>query len=69
MGVRLMLLNQNMLDYKMRKLHEEGKDFCSRCEESDFSPNVEAWEISGELVCDDCAEEVFEENSRFGVGS
>jgi hypothetical protein len=29
---------------------------------------VEAFEVSGEIVCDECAEDVFEENSQFGVG-
>lgn len=31
--------------------------------------NVEAFELSGELVCDDCAEAIFEDNSQFGVGA
>lgn len=43
---------------------------CARCgEDEEFSPNVEAFEISGELVCDDCAEEIFEDNGQFGVGA
>ena len=28
------------------------------------SPNVEAWETLGELVCDDCATEVLEDASE-----
>jgi superfamily II helicase len=41
---------------------------CERCDADDISPNVEAFELSGECVCDDCAEEIFEENSQFGMG-
>jgi hypothetical protein len=41
---------------------------CERCGDDDISPNVEAFELSGEIVCDDCAEEIFEENSQFGMG-
>lgn len=68
---------QEKLNHKMIQLSEEGKDFCGRCEkcnsssdpEEHFSPNVEAFEVSGEIVCDECAEEIFEENSQFGVGA
>ena len=31
--------------------------------------NIEAYEISGKIVCDDCADEIFEENGQFGVGA
>ena len=42
---------------------------CETCGEDDFSPNTEAFEISGKIVCDECAAEIFEENSQFGVGA
>lgn len=42
---------------------------CHRCGETDFSPNIEAFEICGKLTCDECAEGVFEENSQFGMGA
>lgn len=42
---------------------------CHVCGEDDFSPNVEAFEICGEITCDDCADEVFEANSQFGAGA
>ena len=42
---------------------------CERCEAEDISPVVEAFELSGQIVCEDCAEEVFQENSQFGVGA
>ena len=42
---------------------------CHRCGETDFSPSIEAFEICGELTCEDCAEEVFEENDQFGAGA
>lgn len=29
---------------------------CPGCGETHFSPNVEAFELTGKLVCDDCAE-------------
>lgn len=41
-----------------------GEDYAE-----DFSPNVEAFEICGEAVCDDCAEQVFEDNGQFGAGA
>lgn len=62
-------LNQSILDRKMVDPVSEGKANCSRCDNDDFSPNIEAFEISGEIVCDECAEEIFEENSQFGVGA
>jgi formylmethanofuran dehydrogenase subunit E len=43
--------------------------FCEVCGESEVSPNIEASEISGKAVCDDCADEIFEENGQFGVGA
>lgn len=42
---------------------------CQDCGEHDFSPNIEAFEISGRIVCDECAEEIFQQNSQFGVGA
>lgn len=43
---------------------------CERCESiGPWAVNVEAFELSGQVVCEDCAEEVFEENSQFGVGA
>lgn len=68
---------QDKLDRKMVLLCDEGKDCCQRCDkhnsssdpEDHFSPNIEAFELSGEIVCDECAVEIFEENSQFGVGA
>jgi hypothetical protein len=38
-----------------------------------MSVNVEAYEVTGDLVCDDCAEAVLErwaeDNDQFGVGA
>lgn len=45
---------------------------CERCGEDfgpDFSPNVEAFEMAAEVVCDECADEIFEANSQFGAGA
>jgi len=49
---------------------------CAECGASgdDFaSVNVEAYEMTGELICDDCADAVLErwedDNSQFGVGA
>lgn len=42
---------------------------CEDCGEGDICPNIEAYELSGKIVCDECAEKVFEENSQFGVGA
>ena len=64
-------------DQKVQALRDEGKESCHRCDkhnsspdpEDHFSPNIEAFEMSGEIVCGECAEEVFEENSAYGVGA
>jgi formylmethanofuran dehydrogenase subunit E len=42
---------------------------CERCGEADCCPNTEAFELSGEVVCDECAEEILEDNSQFGAGA
>lgn len=38
-----------------------------------MSPNVECWEVIGDLVCEDCAESALErweeDNGQFGVGA
>ena len=47
----------------------KNAECCEVCGEEDFSPNIEAFEISGKLLCDECADEVFEENSQFGEGA
>lgn len=41
---------------------------CERCLEEDIDINVEAFEMTGETVCDICAEEVLFENGPFGLG-
>jgi hypothetical protein len=55
----------------MDPLHDAPDATCSRCgcfvDAEDLS--VEAFELCGDLVCEGCAEEVFEENGQFGVGS
>jgi hypothetical protein len=59
------------LDADYHAVHEFGDrpDVCQRCGEECEGANVEAFELSGELVCDDCAEAIFEDNSQFGVGA
>jgi len=46
---------------------------CERCGEEDISVNVEAFEMTGEVVCDDCADAYIErwedDNGQFGVGA
>lgn len=44
---------------------------CAHCGETfdDQSPNIEAFELCDELVCDECAEAVFEDNAQLGVGA
>jgi hypothetical protein len=39
-------------------IHSESR--CSECCARDFSPSVEVYELTGELVCVDCADEVLE---------
>jgi len=61
--------SDNQSDAQERSPVPPISDGCSRCGETDFSPNVEAFELSGETVCDDCAAAVFEANSQFGEGA
>lgn len=56
--------------WRMKDAMESNSGGCAHCGDDDeFSPNVEAFEICGELLCDDCAEEIFEENGQFGAGA
>lgn len=48
---------------------DAAPDCCELCGEDDISPNVEAYELSGQCVCDLCAEEVIFDNGPFGVGA
>lgn len=43
---------------------------CEACgEEIDGPYNHEAWDYTGEYYCDECAEQVIEDNGQFGVGA
>lgn len=33
---------------------------CEHCGSDLISPNIEAWELTGALICDECAEAAFE---------
>ncbi len=37
---------------------------CQRCKESIDEANVEAFELTGELLCDECAEIAFEDYAQ-----
>jgi hypothetical protein len=56
---------------RKRKLPGDGSRIygCEDCGEADCQPNVEAFELSGKILCDECASQVFEDNSQFGVGA
>lgn len=74
---KMLAIYQDKLDRKMVELGNEGKDCCERCDKNNssadirdhFHPNIEAFQAFGEIVCDDCAEEAFEENGQFGLGA
>jgi hypothetical protein len=36
---------------------------CERCGGEDIEPNIEAFELSGECVCNECADQIFEDES------
>ena len=52
-------------------MDETPDHLCEHCgEPMDASEvSVEAFELSGKILCPDCAEEVFEDNGQFGVGA
>lgn len=62
-------MSQEALEINDEGLVTKVGECCHRCGGTDFSPNIEAFEICGQLTCDECAEEIFEENSQFGVGA
>jgi formylmethanofuran dehydrogenase subunit E len=41
----------------LHKLGLEG--LCEQCGEGVASPNIEAWELTGDMLCDECAESAF----------
>ena len=43
----------------IHKLGLEG--LCEQCGEGVASPNIEAWELTEGLLCDECAESAFEQ--------
>ena len=49
----------------------EPIETCAHCGEATYPEdlNVEAFELCGEVVCGECAEAVFEDNSQLGVGA
>jgi hypothetical protein len=48
---------------------EDNETYCPVCGEPCDHANVEAFELTGEAMCDDCAEQAFEDNDQFGVGA
>jgi superfamily II helicase len=54
---------------KMQAVMAGECEHCGASWDYDLQPVVEAFEISGELVCEECAEAVFEDNGQFGVGA
>lgn len=50
-------------------MDDEKIGTCEICGEAIEFLNIEAFEISGHAVCDECANDIFEENSQFGAGA
>ena len=44
----------------MKADREPLLETCEDCGEEMKQVNLEAWELSGRVVCDDCADEIFE---------
>jgi hypothetical protein len=42
---------------------------CEFCGDEIADANVEAFELTGQLLCDECADGVFEDIGQFGVGA
>ena len=60
------------LYHAVSKMHAIMGSECEVCGASwdyDLQPVLEAFEISGQLVCDECAPDIFEANGQFGVGA
>ncbi len=45
-------------------MNDDEEDLCERCGESVEAINVEAFELSGQVVCEDCADEVFAKSAE-----
>lgn len=58
---------QKKIEHKIVVGNENAQ--CETCGEEEFSPNIEAFEIIGQILCDECAEEIFEANGQQGVGA
>ena len=46
-----------------------GECVCEECGEPCDTANVEAYEMSGKIVCDDCSDTILDDNGQFGVGA
>ena len=46
-----------------------GAEYCPVCGEPECDPSVEAFELTGDVMCDLCAEQVIEDHGQFGVGA
>jgi hypothetical protein len=44
--------------------HDTDASFCPECGEPEASPSVEAFEVYGEVMCQDCALQLFEDDGR-----
>jgi hypothetical protein len=42
---------------------------CELCEETDISPDVEAFEVTGMILCSLCGADVLADHGQFGVGA
>jgi len=44
--------------------NDTDASFCPECGEPEASPSVEAFEVYGEVMCQDCALQLFEDDGR-----
>jgi len=47
--------------------HDTDASFCPACGEPESDPSVEAFEVFGEVMCADCAVQLFEDADKMHI--
>lgn len=55
---------QDYMAVRFPRDHDTDASFCPHCGEPEASPSIEAFEVFGEVMCPDCAAELFEDAGK-----